>query len=171
MAFKSKRLEESKNSYENALSLAYSKEAWLGLAITKLHLLSEDQTEVDVHYALDKTIELYPKSKNEVINELIENSKYLIHKYSKLAVQLGFEAKKQEDAKNMAAVASVASAVMGGLSSTSKWSNRFSLATGVIAPVLPTLATISRTSVVSCCDFSFPAIAHRGDRLRSPNIL
>jgi len=130
MAFKSKRLEESKNSYENALSLAYSKEAWLGLAITKLHLLSEDQTEVDVHYALDKTMELYPKSKNEVINELIENSKYLIHKYAKLAVQLGFEAKKQEDAKNMAAVASVASAVMGGLSSTSKWSNRFSLATG-----------------------------------------
>lgn len=130
MAFKSKRLEEAKNSYENALSLAYSKEAWLGYAIIKLHLLSEDQTEIDIHYTLDKTIELYPKSKDEVIKELIENSKYLIHKYSRIAVQLGFEIKKQENAKNMAAVAAAASVVMGGLSSTSKWSTRFKLATG-----------------------------------------
>ena len=43
-----------------------------------------------------------------------------------------------------------------------------SFATGVMAPVLPTLAIMLMMVVISCCDFNFPAIAHLGDLLRSP---
>ena len=44
----------------------------------------------------------------------------------------------------------------------------FSFATGVRAPVLPTLIIISFIIVVACSAFNFPAIAHLGDLLLIP---
>ena len=43
-------------------------------------------------------------------------------------------------------------------------------ATGVNAPVLPTLIIISLIIVIACSPLNFPAIAHLGDLLLTPNI-
>jgi len=130
MAFKSQRFIECLDSYEAALTKEYSIDAWLGLSLVKLHLLSENQTIKDVQYCLNKTIELYPKSKKQVLNELMKNVKYLVYKYIDIIAQLEAEITEAQQKKAIALLASAAGAVMGASSSTSKWSNRFKLATG-----------------------------------------
>ncbi len=130
MAFKSKRFEECRQAYESALTKEYSKEAWTGLSIVKLHLMSENQTAKDVKYSLDKTVQLYPKHKNELLDELLLNAKYLIFKYVDLIAQLNVKIEEDEKKQAWAAAATLVSAAAGVSSSTSKWSTRFNLATG-----------------------------------------
>ena len=130
MAFKSQRFIECLESYEAALSKEYSKEAWIGLSMVKLHLLSDNQTAKDVNFSLDRTVELYPKAKKEIATELIKNAKYLIYKYTDLVAQLEVQIEEERRSKKIAAVATAASAFMGATSTTSKWSTRFNLATG-----------------------------------------
>ena len=45
------------------------------------------------------------------------------------------------------------------------------IATGVIDPVLPTLAMISLITVSACSALNLPAIAHLGDLLLTPSIV
>ena len=45
----------------------------------------------------------------------------------------------------------------------------FNFATGVNAPVLPTLICISNIFAIPCSALNFPAIAHLGDLLLLPN--
>ena len=48
MAVKAQRYEEAQNSYERALEIEYSVEAWTGLGICKLFQLTENQTMEEV---------------------------------------------------------------------------------------------------------------------------
>ncbi len=130
MAFKSQRFHECLASYEAALDREFSKEGWIGLSMSKLHLLSENQTYKDVQYSLDKTLELYPKATQELSIELLKNAKYLLHKFGDLIVQLDIQIAKENQKKKIAAIASVASYAMGSMSKTTKWSRRFRYATG-----------------------------------------
>ena len=130
MAFKSQRFGECLVSYEAALNKEFSKEGWIGLSMSKLHLLSENQTPKDVKYSLDKTLELYPKSTQELSIELLKNAKYLLHKFGDLIIQLDIQIAKENQKKKYAAIASVASYALGSMSSTTKWSRRFKIATG-----------------------------------------
>jgi len=129
MAFRAQRFGECQLSYEAALDKEYSLESWKGLGIAKLHRISDDQSMKEVLYCLNKAIELYPKSKKETAIELAKNCRFLLNKYSNMIIRLDEEIAAEKRRQSWAFFFAMFSFFMRSASTTSKWSNTFSLAT------------------------------------------
>lgn len=54
MALKAQRYDEAQASYEQALQVEYSVEAWTGLGVCKMFQIAEGQTMEEVLYCFEK---------------------------------------------------------------------------------------------------------------------
>lgn len=119
MALKAQRYDEAQSSYEQALQVGYSVEAWTGLGVCKLFQIAEGQTMEEVLYCFEKARGVEGADNKEIDLKLLLYSQVVILQcgaYAISSIKNAIEAKKN---LQTAALIGLASAVVGSYSDTS----------------------------------------------------
>jgi len=118
MALKAQRYDEAQASYEQALQVGYSVEAWTGLGICKLFQIAEGQTMEEVLFCFEKARKVEGADNREIDLKLLQNGQVVILQCAAYAIASINNAIEAEKKAATAALISIASIAVGGLSNS-----------------------------------------------------
>jgi len=118
MALKAQRYDEAQSSYEQALQVGYSVEAWTGLGICKMFQIAEGQTMEEVLYCFEKARKVEGADNREIDLKLLQNAQVVILQCAAYAIASINNAIEAEKKAATAALISIASIAVGGLSNS-----------------------------------------------------
>jgi len=118
MALKAQRYDEAQSSYEQALQVGYSVEAWTGLGVCKMFQISEGQTMEEVLYCFEKARKVEGADNREIDLKLLQNAQVVILQCGAYAIAAIKNAIAAEKKASSAALISIAALAVGGLSNT-----------------------------------------------------
>jgi len=118
MALKAQRYDEAQASYEQALQAGYSVEAWTGLGICKMFQIAEGQTMEEVLYCFEKARKVEGADNREIDLKLLQNAQVVILQCAAYAIASINNAIEAEKKAATAALISIASIAVGGLSNS-----------------------------------------------------
>lgn len=118
MALKAQRYDEAQSSYEQALQVGYSVEAWTGLGVCKMFQIAEGQTMEEVLYCFEKARAVEGADKREIDLKLLQYAQVVIMQCGSYAIAAIKNAIVAEKKANTAALISIASIAVGGLSNS-----------------------------------------------------
>ena len=118
MALKAQRYDEAQSSYEQALQVGYSVEAWTGLGVCKMFQIAEGQTMEEVLYCFEKARKVEGADNREIDLKLLQYAQVVILQcgaYAIVAIKNALDAEKKAAT---AAIISIASIAVGSLSNS-----------------------------------------------------
>lgn len=118
MALKAQRYDEAQSSYEQALQAGYSVEAWTGLGICKMFQIAEGQTMEEVLYCFEKARKVEGADNREIDLKLLQNAQVVILQCAAYAIASINNAIEAEKKAATAALISIASIAVAGLSNS-----------------------------------------------------
>lgn len=118
MALKAQRYDEAQSSYEQALQVGYSVEAWTGLGVCKMFQIAEGQTMEEVLYCFEKARAVEGADNREIDLKLLQYAQVVIMQCGSYAIAAIKNAIAAEKKANTAALISIASIAVGGLSNS-----------------------------------------------------
>ena len=118
MALKAQRYDEAQASYEQALQVGYSVEAWTGLGICKMFQIAEGQTMEEVLYCFEKARKVEGADNREIDLKLLQNAQVVILQCAAYAIASINNAIEAEKKAATAALISIASIAVAGLSNS-----------------------------------------------------
>ena len=116
MALKAQRYDEAQSSYEQALQVGYSVEAWTGLGVCKMFQIAEGQTMEEVLYCFEKARAVDGANNREIDLKLLQYTQVVILQCGGYAIA---SIKNAINAEKKAATAALIAIVSIGVSSLS----------------------------------------------------
>ena len=111
MALKAQRYDEAQSSYEQALQVGYSVEAWTGLGVCKMFQIAEGQTMEEVLYCFEKARGVEGANNREIDLKLLQYAQVVILQcgaYAIAAIKNALEAEKKAKTAALISIASIA---------------------------------------------------------------
>lgn len=118
MALKAQRYDEAQSSYEQALQVGYSVEAWTGLGVCKMFQIAEGQTMEEVLYCFEKARKVEGADNREIDLKLLQYAQVVILQCGAYAISSIKNALDAEKKAATAALISIASIAVGSLSNS-----------------------------------------------------
>ena len=118
MALKAQRYDEATSCYEKILETGYNVDAWTGLGICKMFQIADGRTMEEVLYCFEKARNVEGADNTEIDLKLIQYSQVVIMQCAAFAIAAINNALEAERNAKTAAIISLASVAVAGLSNS-----------------------------------------------------
>ena len=118
MALKAQRYDEATSTYEKILETAYTVDAWTGLAICKLFQIADGRSMEEVLYCIEKARNVEGANNASIDLKLIEYTQIVIIQCAAYAIAAINNAIEAEKNAKKAALLSIASVAVAGMSNS-----------------------------------------------------